>query len=130
MIGAGEVVLVDVLPRPPKPKGLKEGTIWRPPPRRDIPGSVWLPNTGFGALSPEYEAYFHENLARLTGNDKSKPVLFYCLRNCWMSWNAAKRAIADGYTRVYWYPDGTDGWKAAGQPLEDIEPVPLPKGGG
>jgi len=130
LVERGGIVLVDVLPRPPKPKGLKEGTIWRPQPRRNIPGSVWLPNTGFGALSPEYEAYFRENLARLTGNDKAKPVLFYCQRDCWMSWNAAKRAIAAGYTKGYWYPEGTDGWQSAGQPLEAIEPVPLPKTGG
>ncbi len=129
LVEKGGAVLVDVLPRPPKPKGLKKGTIWRPPPRRNIPGSVWLPNTGFGALSPEYEAYFRQNLARLTDNDKARPVLFYCLKDCWMSWNAAKRAIADGYTKVYWYPEGTDGWRGAGLALQPIEPIPLADGG-
>ena len=23
-----------------------------------------------------------------------------------MSWNAGKRALENGYTRVFWYPDG------------------------
>ena len=41
-----------------------------------------------------------------------------------MSWNAAKRAVEDGYTRVFWYPDGVDGWAAAGGALEPAEPRP------
>ena len=41
-------VFIDVLPRPPKPKDLPEGTVWRDKPRFNIPGSVWLPDTGYG----------------------------------------------------------------------------------
>ena len=57
--------------------------------------------------------------------DRAKLLLFYCLRDCWMSWNAAKRAIALGYT-VAWYPDGTDGWQDAGLPLSAAVPAPRP----
>ena len=46
-------------------------------------------------------------------------LVFYCLANCWMSWNAAKRALSLGYPNVAWYRDGTDGWLAASLPLED-----------
>lgn len=120
----GSVVLIDVLPRPPKPAGLKEGTVWRPRPRSNIPGSVWLPNTGLGVLPISVEAYFRDNLARLTGGDVTRKLVFYCLADCWMSWNAAKRALAYGYAQVYWYPEGTDGWAAAGLPLAPSEPVP------
>ena len=120
----GSVVLIDVLPRPPKPAGLKEGTVWRPRPRSNIPGSVWLPNTGLGVLPIRVEAYFRDNLARLTGGDVTRKLVFYCLADCWMSWNAAKRALAYGYAQVYWYPEGTDGWAAAGLPLAPCEPVP------
>ena len=127
LIAREEVVLIDVLPRPPKPKGLKEGTIWRPPPRYNIAGTVWLANTGFGALSPEAEAYFKGNLERLTQGDRSRPVLIYCLADCWMSWNAAKRAVSYGYSQVYWYPEGTDGWAFEGLPLERSEPLPMPE---
>ncbi len=49
----------------------------------------------------------------------ARPFVFYCLANCWMSWNAAKRAASWGYTRVYWYRDGTDGWEAAKLPLRN-----------
>jgi rhodanese-related sulfurtransferase len=40
-----------------------------------------------------------------------------------MSWNAAKRALAMGYTNVAWYPEGTDGWEAAALPLQQATPV-------
>ena len=43
---------VDVLPQAPKPAGLAPGTLWRDKPRFDIPGSIWLPDTGYGALAP------------------------------------------------------------------------------
>jgi PQQ-dependent catabolism-associated CXXCW motif protein len=119
-------ILVDVLPHAPKPAGLAPGTLWIEPPRNDIAGSVWLPETGRGALSPAVEAYFKDNLARLTGGDRDRALAFYCLARCWMSWNAAKRAISYGYRRVYWYPDGTDGWLAVGLPTQRAEPAPMP----
>jgi PQQ-dependent catabolism-associated CXXCW motif protein len=124
---AHAAVFVDVMPRPPKPKGLPEGTLWRDPRRDGIPGSLWLPNVGYGGLNPEVDRYFRDNLARATRGDRAAPLLFYCLAECWMSWNAAKRALEYGYTRVYWYPAGSDGWTAAGWPLEDLQPQPLPQ---
>ncbi len=124
LVESGDVVLIDVLPRPPKPEGLKPGTIWRPTPRYNIPGSVWLPNTGFGALSDHADGYLRDALERLTQHDKSRGILFYCLADCWMSWNAAKRAIAYGYEIVYWFPEGTDAWTAQGFPTERSEPEP------
>lgn len=116
---AGEAAFIDVLPRPPKPD-LPEGTVWRPPVRRNIPGSMWLPNTGFGELSPEVAAYFEAGVRRAAG-EAGRPVVLYCKADCWMSWNAAKRAAEAGHA-VIWYPDGTDGWAAAGLPLEVGEP--------
>lgn len=127
LVEAGKVLPVDMLPRPQRPEGLREGTIWRQPPRDNIPGSLWLPNTGYGALSEEAARYFEAALARRTGGDRDYGLLFYCLADCWMSWNAAKRALALGYRQVYWYPDGTDGWVAAGLPLERAEPAPPPE---
>jgi PQQ-dependent catabolism-associated CXXCW motif protein len=119
---SGGAVFVDVLPQPGRPTGLPEGTIWREPPREDIPGSVWLPNTGHGALSSEAEAYFADGLAAAVEGDMEAPLVFYCQAECWMSWNAAKRAMALGHGDVSWYPEGTDGWEAAGHPLERRAP--------
>ncbi|BAK78203.1 hypothetical protein NH8B_3450 [Pseudogulbenkiania sp. NH8B] len=102
------------------------GSRWVPAtPRRDLPGSVWLPNVGYGELEPAIEQYFRRQLERLSGGDLDRPLVFYCLRDCWMSWNAARRALSYGYRAVYWYPDGSDGWQEAGLPLVDAVPAPL-----
>ncbi len=117
---------IDVLPRLPKPKNLPAGTVWHDKVRENIPGSLWLANVGFGGLAPQMDAYFRDGLKKATGGDMNMPVLFYCLSNCWMSWNAAKRALTYGYTHVLWFPDGSDGWAKAGLPVIKAEPEPLP----
>ena len=117
---------IDVLPRPPRPKGLPEKTVWRDTPRRDIPRSIWLPDTGYGRLSPAMEDYFRRGLDHASHGDKSASLVFYCQAECWMSWNAAKRALTYGYLHVAWYPDGTDGWQKAGLATEEVEPQPRP----
>ncbi|ASG25381.1 PQQ-dependent catabolism-associated CXXCW motif protein [Nitrospirillum viridazoti] len=111
------VVLVDVLPSPRRPAGMTPGSPWMPLPHDDLPGSVWLPDVGRGALNPTLENWFQQQLATLSGGDKNRPLVFYCLPECWMSWNATKRAAGYGYTNVAWYPDGVDGWRAARLPL-------------
>jgi PQQ-dependent catabolism-associated CXXCW motif protein len=124
----GRVLFVDVLPRPPRPQGLPEGTIWREAPHPSIPGAIWLPNVGYGELAPVWHGYMAGALAEATAGDTDHPVVFFCLAECWMSWNAARRAREElGYTRVFWYPEGVDGWSAASLPLDEIPPVePLP----
>ena len=124
---SGKAAFIDVVAQPPRPANLPEGTLWRDKPRSDIPGSIWLPDTGFGAINPAMEEYFRTNLGRAAGADRSKTLVFYCLKDCWMSWNAAKRAVTIGYPHVAWYPDGTDGWTAAGLPVEPVKPAPRPE---
>jgi PQQ-dependent catabolism-associated CXXCW motif protein len=123
----GDAVFVDVLPQPPRPVGLPAATIWRPKPREDLPGSLWLPDTGYGALAPAMERYFERGLQQAAGGNPERVIVFYCLANCWMSWNAAKRAMTLGYRNVAWYPDGTDGWAAQQLPLEARTPMPRPQ---
>jgi PQQ-dependent catabolism-associated CXXCW motif protein len=118
-----QTLLIDVLPAPPRPAGLSPTDLWLPPPRLNIPGSVWLPNVGYGRLSAELTGYLERNLARLTGGDHGRRLIVYCRADCWMSWNAAKRLAAAGYTAVYWYPEGTTGWEAAGLRLEASRPA-------
>jgi len=115
---------IDVLPAPRRPDGLALGAVWRPLPRLHIPGSLWLPDVGRGELNEKLESYFRDNLARVTGGNTAAPVVFYCLADCWMSWNAAKRAVSYGYTQVYWYRDGTDGWSGANLPTAAGAPAP------
>jgi PQQ-dependent catabolism-associated CXXCW motif protein len=118
---AGEALFVDVLPSPPRPADLPAGTIWQPPSRDTIPGAIWLPNVGYGELAPETDRYFRDNLDRLASGDTARPVVFFCQSDCWMSWNAARRAITEyGFEEVFWYPLGKDGWEAAGLPLQRV----------
>ena len=121
---AGETAFIDVLPRAPKPENLPEGTIWRDKPRASIPDAIWLPNVGYGAIAESTESYFRQGLEAVTGGDPDHAVLFFCLDDCWMSWNAAKRALEYGYGEVYWFPEGTDGWAFFDYPTEEIEPEP------
>jgi PQQ-dependent catabolism-associated CXXCW motif protein len=121
---AKSAAFIDVLPRPPKPPNLPAGTIWRDKPRLNIPGSIWLPDTGYGTLAPESEDYLRNGLAAASGGDNAKLLVIYCLADCWMSWNVAKRALAYGYSNVAWYPEGTDGWQRAELPLADSHPEP------
>jgi len=120
---AGGAVFIDVMPQPPRPN-LPAGTIWRDKPRHNIPGSLWLPDTGYGALAAATEDYFKHGLATASGGDQTKLLVIYCQRACWMSWNAAKRALALGYRNVAWFPDGTDGWQEEGLPLAEAQPAP------
>lgn len=117
-----KAVFFDVMPNTPKPANLPAGTIWRDKVRNDIPGSIWLANVGYGAIPEETAEYFRQGLAAGTGADKSRPILFYCMTDCWMSWNAAKRAMEWGYSSVIWYPLGADGWESANLPLEENKP--------
>jgi PQQ-dependent catabolism-associated CXXCW motif protein len=121
---AGAAAFIDVLPHPPKPPNLPAGTVWREAPRPHLPGSIWLPDTGYGELADVTETYFKQGLARASGGDRGKQLVFYCQANCWMSWNAAKRALTYGYVNVAWYPEGTDGWRKADLPMVDAKAEP------
>lgn len=124
---AGQTAFIDVLPRAPKPTNLPKGTIWHQKPRLSIPGSLWLPNVGYGRIAEVTADYFRAGLAKATDGDKTHGLLFFCLDECWMSWNAAKRALEYGYETVYWYPEGTDGWSFEDYPVEKTEPEPEPQ---
>ncbi len=119
---AAHVPFVDVLPRQARPAGLPPGTVWHEKPHGSIPGAIWLPNTGYDRLNPTEEALLRDGLARVAP-DPAVPLVIFCKADCWMSWNAAKRAVGWGYTAVWWYPEGTDGWAAAGLPLVTLAPA-------
>jgi PQQ-dependent catabolism-associated CXXCW motif protein len=117
-------VFIDVMPRAPKPPNLPQGTIWRDKPRLNIPGSIWLPDTGYGKLAAVTEDYLRRGLVRATAGNMAALIVVYCQADCWMSWNAAKRILSYGYTSVAWYPEGTDSWEQAGLPLTESRPEP------
>ena len=114
---------IDVMPAPRMPR---DTGLWISPKRDNLSGSHWLADTGYGKLSADFAAFFEQELARLTAGDASRKLVFYCETDCWMSWNAAKRALSLGYEHVAWYPDGSDGRKAANLPLESAGALPMP----
>src|ERR1700743_3608807 len=57
---------VDVLAGRPRPRNPQEGMFGRDNPRPDIPGSIWLPDTGYGELSAPMADYFARGLAKAT----------------------------------------------------------------
>jgi len=95
-------------------------------PHENLPGSHWLANTGDGDLTPAWQDYFSRNLKSLTGGDPTQPLVFYCRSDCWLSWNAVKRAATMGYKTLYWYRDGLDAWQAANLPVSPAIPEPFP----
>jgi PQQ-dependent catabolism-associated CXXCW motif protein len=121
---AGTAVFIDVLPRAPKPQNLPAGTVWRDKPRFDIPGSIWLPDTGYGKLARPTEDYLRRGIERASGGNKAALLVIYCQEDCWMSWNAAKRILSYGYSNVAWYPDGSEGWQRANLPATQTQPEP------
>ena len=125
LLSQKQAVLIDVMAAEgagPDPATGK----WRlSKPHENIPGSVWLPDVGKGRLEKEIDSYFQNNLSRLTAGDKSHAIIFYCLADCWMSWNAVQRAASYGYTQIYWYPEGNDGWRDWDRELVLAKPVPV-----
>lgn len=67
-----------------------------------------------GSFNDQTQQAFGSYLNKITNGNKSLPLVFYCQGvQCWMSYNAALRAINLGYSQVKWYRGGMDAWKAA-----------------
>jgi len=90
-----------------------------------LPDAIWLPNVGLGAPQPLVAEWFITQLNAKTGGNRDRALVFFCVADCWMSWNAAVRARELGYRQVYWYRDGTSGWQEAGQRLAPLSPEPI-----
>ena len=114
-------VLVDVYRRQ-----WLQGRFIEDAPHANLPGSHWLANTGDGELSPAWQDYFVRHLQKATAGRLEQPLVFYCRSDCWLSWNAVKRAASLGYKTLYWYRDGLDAWEAANLPLQPAQPEPFP----
>jgi len=103
LAGPGSPILVDVLSG--------EGHL-------TLAGAAWISGAGRGAnfLDP-VQSMLAPLLAQLAGGDKTRAMVFFCASaQCWLSYNAALRAVVAGYSRVYWYRGGIDAWIAAGLP--------------
>ncbi|ACK52091.1 rhodanese [Methylocella silvestris BL2] len=109
-------VLLDVGPADKKPASISPATPWMPA-HRSIPGAVWMPGGGSGTPNPQFSESFRSRVTSLTGGDIERPIVTFCHPECWGSWNAAKRLVGYGYSNVYWYPEGLEGWQAEREPV-------------
>ena len=72
-----------------------------------------------GSFNDQTQQQFGVFVQQKTGGRKDIALVFYCLSpQCWMSYNAALRAINLGYTNVLWYRGGIEAWKMAGLPVQ------------
>ena len=123
LLKRGNVATIDVSNKPRRPEGLSKDAPWLPLPQQVIPGSLWIPGAGLGVIEPAVETLFKKRLAYVSASNPTFPIVIYCHERCWLSWNAAKRAVSYGYRNVYWFPDGIEGWKEAGHPTVEGEPI-------
>jgi len=87
-----------------------------------LPGAIWLPGAGRGN---SYDDAVQAQLARLlqtaTKGSVTRSMVFFCQGvRCWLSYNAALRAVALGYREVYWYRGGIEAWLAGGGQLAPL----------
>lgn len=69
-----------------------------------------------GSFDDRVQSQFEGQLGQMTGGRKDAPLILYCSSiHCWMSYNAALRAIHAGYTNVFWYRGGLEAWNYMAQ---------------
>lgn len=125
LVATEGALLLDVMPSEGPGADPLTG-VWRlAKPHTTIAGAVWLADVGRGRIDQRLDAYFRDNLARLTDGDTARPIVIFCQADCWMAWNAVQRAAKWGYSRLYWYRDGIDGWRDWERPLAPASPVPM-----
>ena len=83
-----------------------------------LAGTAWISGAGRGTnFFDPVQSVLEQLLAKLTHGDKARAMVFFCASSqCWLSYNAALRAAAAGYDKVYWYRGGIEAWTAAGLP--------------
>jgi len=90
---------------------------------RTLGGAFWLDGAGAGNLNAEQQKRFLKAIASFAAGRKNRALVFLCDdAQCWLAHNAARRAIAAGYTNVMWYRGGTAAWRAAGLAMAQADP--------
>jgi rhodanese-related sulfurtransferase len=90
---------------------------------QSLPGAIWLPGAGRGhSFTDTVQARFAQAIDAATKGDRKRPVVFFCQGpQCWLSYNAALRAVRLGYETVYWYRGGIEAWLEAGGALAPMK---------
>lgn len=88
-----------------------------------LPGAIWLPGAGRGrGFDDEIQKQLARVLDTAAQGSLNRALVFFCAnKGCWLSYNAALRAVRLGYKEVYWYRGGIEAWIAAGEPLAPLK---------
>jgi PQQ-dependent catabolism-associated CXXCW motif protein len=88
-----------------------------------LPGALnAVPAHQAGSFDDAVQREFGQFLQQVTQGKRDTALVFYCASTqCWMSYNAALRAIRMGYRNVLWYRGGLEAWKAARQPVQTAQ---------
>ena len=90
---------------------------------RTIAGAFWMIGAGAGDMTKEEEKRFVDAMGKFAGGNRNQALVFFCVDSqCWLSYNAALRAIAAGYTNVMWYRGGVAAWRQADQLMTMSDP--------
>lgn len=99
----------------------EEGEWITPAEHMSLPDAIWLPVVGWGNIEAWAEEYLAETLQEVASS--GAPVIVFCQRDCWLSWNAVQRVRDLGYAAM-WFPGGVDEWVEAGKNLSPVRPWP------
>ncbi|PZU09907.1 rhodanese-like domain-containing protein [Sphingomonas sp.] len=118
----GHTLFIDLTPARGAVRDAATGE-WRlAEPHETIPGAHWFPEAGRGPADAAIDRWFAGGISRLTKGSHRRPIVAFCLADCWMSWNAAWKLRRLGYRAVAWYANGIDGWRDLGRPLVPATP--------
>jgi PQQ-dependent catabolism-associated CXXCW motif protein len=99
-------------------------------PRLTIPGAFWFPEVGRAEPPADLLNAFLARMRALAAARPKRPLVLFCLADCWMSWNAALRLQRLGIGPVVWLAEGTDGWTESGRTLLPAWPEAPPAAAG
>lgn len=117
-----DAIFIDVMPAEGARRDTQTGVWTLAVPRLSIAGAHWFPEAGRGEPDADIARWFDRGIVQLTNGRRHKMIIVFCRADCWMSWNAARRLAARGYSNIWWLAEGSDGWSDLGRPLVPLLP--------
>lgn len=82
-------------------------------------GARWVPYVERSAKETDYDPSKDELDVTKLPADKNQAIMFSCGGpECWKSYKSARRAMKEGYKRIYWFRGGIKEWNDAGLPID------------
>jgi rhodanese-related sulfurtransferase len=82
-------------------------------------GARWLPYVEKSAKETDYDAGLDQLDVSKLPADKNQEIMFSCGGpECWKSYKSARRAMKEGYKKIYWFRGGIKEWQDANLPVD------------